>query len=118
MSSSKPPATKTHLTPVEYEGQIAAAAEEDYVLHLYVAGTGPLSSQAVENLNRLCKQHLEGHYQLKVIDIHQQPEAVAEAQLVAAPTLVKMHPPPRRKFIGNLGRSDRILRGITQPARQ
>lgn len=118
MSSSKPPSARTHLTPAEYERQISAAEGSDYVLHLYVAGTGPLSTQAIENLNRLCRNHLEGHYQLKVIDIHQQPEAVAEAQLVAAPTLVKMHPPPRRKFIGNLGRSDRILRGITQPARQ
>lgn len=118
MSSSTPPGPRTHLTPEEYERQIAAAAATDYVLHLYVAGTGPLSTQAIENLNLLCRNHLEGHYELKVIDIHQQPEAVAEAQLVAAPTLVKVSPPPRRKFIGNLGRSDRILRGITQSNRQ
>lgn len=105
-------ADKQQLSVPEYERQIAVAAEEDVVLRLYVAGTGPLSSQAIENLNHICHEHLEGHYELQVIDIHQQPEAVAEAQLVAAPTLVKIHPPPKRTFIGNLGHHDRILRGL------
>lgn len=89
-----------------------AAAHAHYVLCLYVAGTGPLSIQAVENVNAVCAEHLAGRFELKVVDIHQLPGAVQGAQIVAAPTLVRSLPLPVRRLIGNLASRDRVLRGL------
>jgi circadian clock protein KaiB len=73
-----------------------------WVLRLYVAGSSPRSVWAIRNVTRLCEEHLAGRVDLRIIDIFQQPALAAEAQLVAAPTLVRERPAPRRWFIGGL----------------
>ena len=83
-----------------------------YVLRLYVTGSTPRSARAVENLRRLCEERLAGRYVLEVVDIYQRPEAAREAQLVAAPTLVRLLPEPLRRLVGDLSDRDRVLRGL------
>lgn len=83
-----------------------------YVLRLYVSGMTPNSLKAIENVRKICAEHLEGHYQLEIIDIYQQPIFAKEGQIVAAPTLVKELPPPLRKFIGDMSKTERILLGL------
>jgi circadian clock protein KaiB len=83
-----------------------------YVLRLYVSGMTPNSLRAVENVRKICAEHLEGRYQLEIIDIYQQPIFAKEGQIVAAPTLVKELPPPLRKFIGDMSQTERILLGL------
>ena len=56
-----------------------------YVLRLYVTGSTPRSARAIENMRRICEEHLAGRYDLEVIDIYQRPEAAREFQLIAAP---------------------------------
>jgi len=84
----------------------------DYVLQLFVTGHTEKSVRAVRNVTRLCEQHLHGHYDLKVVDLYQQPELAAEHQLVAAPTLIKTFPLPPRKLIGDMSDSRRVLAGL------
>lgn len=83
-----------------------------YVLRLYVTGLTPNSQRAIDNVRKICAEHLEGHYQLDIIDIYQQPNLAKEAQIVAAPTLVKELPLPLRKFIGDMSKTERILVGL------
>ena len=83
-----------------------------YVLRLYVSGMTPNSLKAVENVRKICAEHLEGRYQLEIIDIYQQPIFAKEGQIVAAPTLVKELPPPLRKFIGDMSKTEKILLGL------
>jgi len=83
-----------------------------YVLRLYVSGMTPNSMRAIENVRKICAEHLEGRYQLEIIDIYQQPIFAKEGQIVAAPTLVKELPPPLRKFIGDMSQTERILLGL------
>lgn len=90
-------------------------AETHYVLRLYVTGATPRSSRAIENLHRFCEAELAGCYQLEVIDIYQHPEAAREAQVIAAPTLVKVEPSPVRRVIGDMVDSDRLRRGLNMP---
>ena len=85
---------------------------DDYVLQLFVTGHTEKSVRAVRNVTRLCEQHLHGHYDLKVVDLYQQPELAAEHQLVAAPTLIKTLPLPPRKMIGDMSDSRRVLAGL------
>ena len=83
--------------------------EERYLLRLYVTGLTPKSVHAIANLKRICTEHLEGHYLLEVIDLYQQPERAREAQIIAAPTLVKELPAPLRRIIGDLADRERVL---------
>ncbi len=93
----------------------AAAAEQaaaHYVLRLYVSGTTPRSMRAVVNIRKICEEHLQGRYELEVIDILQHPTLVAGEQIIAAPTLIKKLPPPLRRFIGDMSQTERILLGL------
>ena len=83
-----------------------------YVLRLYVTGSTPRSARAIENMRRICEEHLAGRYDLEVVDIYQRPEAAREFQLVAAPTLVKLLPEPLRRIIGDLSDENRVLHGL------
>jgi circadian clock protein KaiB len=83
-----------------------------YVLRLFVSGMTPNSLKAIENVKKICAEHLEGRYQLEIIDIYQQPIFAKEGQIVAAPTLIKELPPPLRKFIGDMSQTERILLGL------
>lgn len=80
-----------------------------YLLRLYVSGMTPNSLRAIENVRTLCKEHLEGRYELEIFDIYQQPSIARVGQIVAAPTLVKELPLPLRKFIGDMSKTERIL---------
>lgn len=92
------------------------AAPARYTLRLFVAGTTANSLHAIENLRRICDAHLAGRVDLEIIDIYQQPELAGQHQVVAAPTLVKVLPPPLRRIIGDLSQEQRVLRGLGLPS--
>lgn len=83
-----------------------------YVLHLYVTGSTPKSTRAIQNIKTICEKHLQGRYELEVIDIYQQPEQAKKEQILAAPTLIKKLPLPLRKMIGDLSDEERVLVGL------
>ena len=95
-----------------YEMTYLETDEGNYVLRLYVSGMTPNSQRAIENVRKICAEHLEGRYQLEIIDIYQQPNFAKEGQIVATPTLVKELPEPLRKFIGDMSHTERILLGL------
>jgi circadian clock protein KaiB len=82
------------------------------VLRLYITGTTPLSMRAVANIRRICDTHIDGRYELDVIDILRRPELAQGEQVIATPTLIKLLPLPLRRFIGDLSQTDRILLGL------
>lgn len=79
------------------------------VLRLYVIGSTPASARAIVNTRRLCDEQLPGRCSLEIIDIRERPQAAAEADLIAAPTLLKVLPLPRRRFIGDMSRRAAIV---------
>jgi circadian clock protein KaiB len=81
-------------------------------LRLIVAGSTIRSRRAIENLRRVCKQHLAGKSDVEIIDIYQQPYFAKEYQVIAAPTLVKLLPLPVRRIVGDLSEEDRLLRAL------
>jgi circadian clock protein KaiB len=85
---------------------------ERYILRLYVTGMTSRSSRAVSNLKAICEEHLEGRYDLEVIDIYQQPVLTKGEQIVAAPTLIKKLPLPMRRIIGDMSNRERVLLGL------
>lgn len=83
-----------------------------YRLRLFVAGSTLRSRHAIENLRRLCAEHLPGQVDLEVIDIYQQPDLAERYQVIAAPTLLKLLPLPVRRIAGDLSETARVLRGL------
>jgi len=96
----------------DFELALQEKDKGNYVLRLYVSGMTPNSLRAVDNIRKICAEHLEGRYQLEIIDIYKQPIFAEEGLIVAAPTLVKELPPPLRKFIGDMSQTERILLGL------
>jgi len=87
-------------------------APEKRILRLYLTGTTPASIRALTNLKRICEEHLQGLYELEVIDIYQRPHLLAGEQILAAPTLIKQLPPPLRRLVGDMSNTDQVLLGL------
>jgi circadian clock protein KaiB len=98
----------------EFEAAIKDAADgkQRYVLRLYVTGSTPRSTRAIQNIRAFCETRLRGRYDLEVIDIYQQPTLARGEQIIAAPTLIRKLPSPLRKFVGDLSDVERVLVGL------
>ena len=102
--------TTTEAFEEALKGKVLKRAK--YILRLYITGSSARSMKAVQNLRTLCEEHLPGDYDLEVIDIYENPSLAREAQIIAAPTLVKHLPQPLRKFVGDLSNTQKILVGL------
>lgn len=101
------------LTTTElFEQSLSQSQEQHYLLRLYVAGTTRQSVTALQNIKKICEEHLQGRYELEVIDIYQQTEVVIAENIVAVPTLIKELPLPLQKIIGNLSNKEKVLVGL------
>jgi len=96
----------------EFEKSLQNEGKEKYVLRLYITGITPKSTQAIQNIKKICEENLKGRYELDVIDIYQQPTLAKDEQIIAAPTLIKKLPLPLRKLIGDMSDKERILLGL------
>ena len=68
-------------------------------------------------MKRICAQHLDGQYRIKVIDLVKNPGLARSDQILAIPTLVRRLPSPIRKIIGDLSDTERVLVGLDFRAR-
>ena len=89
-----------------------------YILRLYIAGQTPNSVTAIANLKKICEDKLKGKYRIEVIDLLEKPQLAKGDQIIAIPTLVRRLPPPVKKIIGNLSKTDSVIVGLDlQPVR-
>jgi len=104
--------SKSKQEAEKFEKKLGKLKKEKYMLRLYVTGMTPKSTRAISNIKKICEEHLNGRYNLQVIDIYQQPTLAKGEQIIAAPTLIKKLPLPLRRFIGDLSNTERILLGL------
>ena len=83
-----------------------------YLLRLYVTGTTGKSVRAIQNVRRICDEHLAGLYDLEVVDIYKNLPLARGDQIIAAPTLIKRLPAPLRRLIGDMSDEQRVLVGL------
>ena len=83
-----------------------------HVLCLFITGATPNSVRAVENIKKICEEHLKGNYSLEIIDVYQQADIAKKEQLVALPMLLKKQPLPQKKLIGDLSDTDKVLNAL------
>ena len=81
-----------------------------YVMKLYVTGNTSRSKHAMENLNKICEEHISPPYNIEVIDLLERPHIAEEERIVATPMLIREFPPPKKKIIGDLSDIPRVLK--------
>lgn len=82
--------------------RVVGGADPEYQFRLFVSGATPRSLRVIAAVRRMCEATVAGRYSLEVIDIYRNPDATREDQIVAAPTLLRLAPAPRRLFIGDM----------------
>ncbi len=100
------------MPPSEPAQPPPSSAAEHYRLRLYVAGQTPKSILAFRNLKVICEEHLQGRYEIEIIDLVKTPQLAQGDQILAVPTLVRRLPEPITKIIGDLSNTDRVLVGL------
>jgi circadian clock protein KaiB len=83
---------------------------QNYVLRLFVSGSSSATERTLQKLHHLLEAVLgKIPYSLSIIDVSQRPEE-AELNLVSAtPTLVRIHPRPMYRIVGNLENTNQLL---------
>lgn len=105
---------KAKRSPADFEMTMFKPhkGEDKYILRLYVTGSTSRSVQAITNLKKICEEHLEGRYELEMIDLYLKPGLAKEDQIIAAPTLIKKLPLPFRRIIGDMSNKEKVLFGL------
>jgi circadian clock protein KaiB len=68
--------------------------------------------RAIANTKNLCEEYIRDDYDLEVIDVYQQPYVAKEENIIALPMLVRKHPLPEKRLIGDMSDIDRVLKSI------
>jgi circadian clock protein KaiB len=95
----------------QFEARLAER-DSSYSLTLFVTGASELSGRAIANVRALCEQHLAGRYTLEVVDVLRDPSMMSVYDIVAAPTLIKERPLPKRMLVGDLSDTARVLKAL------
>lgn len=92
-------------------------SELRYSFTLYLVGETVRSRAAVANIRSLCDNHLEGRYDLDLIDVVQRPDLAEEARVLATPMVVRTSPLPQLRAVGDLSDPHRTAAalGILDP---
>src|SRR5258708_35509426 len=106
-ASEAQPRSLQQISDEEGPGQ-----SELWDLRLYVAGQTPRSIAAFANLKKICEQHLQGRYNIEVVDLVKHPQLAAGDQDLAIPPLVARLDQPPRKTVGDVHGTVRGLGGV------
>jgi circadian clock protein KaiB len=83
-----------------------------YLLRLFVAGNGTNSNLARANLQRLCREHLDGHCTIETIDVVKNYEAAVRDNILVTPALILVAPLPKVTVLGNLNDQPKVLHAL------
>ena len=91
---------------------MSATASVTVGFRLYIAGDAQNSTQAMDNLTALCREHLDGRHEIEVIDVFEEPERALEDGIMMTPTVVRLDLVPMRKVVGNLSESAWVVHAL------
>ncbi len=97
---------------------MGADVVKPFVLRLYVTDATPKSARAIVNARRLLEEHLHDRYTLEILNIAEHVAQATADQIVCAPTLLRLAPPPARRIIGDMSDVARVLKGLDVPVQR
>lgn len=83
-----------------------------HVLELFVAGDPVRSRTARHTLERICESRMPGAYELRVIDVDVDPAAARRAEVDVIPTVIRRHPLPEVRLVGDVSDEAAILAAL------
>ncbi len=81
-------------------------------LHLFITGETSRSEEAMVNLRAITSGLSREDYELKVIDVLDEPELAERWKIIATPTLIRVKPQPERRIIGDLREKELVWRSL------
>lgn len=78
------------------------------LLRLYVAGPGPRTEAALQSIRSACARSHPFRYEVEIVDLSEHDDAGRQAAVVVTPTLVRVHPGPERRWIGDFAVPDEV----------
>ena len=93
-------------------GNGESSDHDPYIFRLYVTGASPNSLRAIANTRELCEEYFNENYELEIIDVHQQPSIAKKENIIALPLLIKKHPLPEKRLIGDMSNMERVLKSF------
>jgi circadian clock protein KaiB len=85
---------------------------ERTVLTLFVAERASSSARARRQIEAWLAGQVAGDVDLTVVNVHDRPELAEQERILATPTLVRHHPLPRRKIVGDLSDWESVAHGL------
>lgn len=95
---------------VSAHSRVTAAKTHTFLL--FVAGQASNSVQARDNLTRLCEEHLEGRYQIHIIDVLTHTARAIAHRVLVTPTLIMSTPGPNVTLLGDLSDTKAVLAAL------
>lgn len=83
-----------------------------YELCLFISGNHSRLLAAIENIQRICQEHLTGRYTLMVIDAREYPGKAIQEEILDLPCLIKKCPSLVRRLVGNLSDTECMLAAL------
>ena len=81
-------------------------------LFLYIVGQASRSEKIIKNLNQILESKFNKNYFLEIINIIDNPELAEHDKVLATPTLIKTHPPPVKRIIGDFNNKELVLSAL------
>ena len=79
------------------------ASHVAFRLRLFIAGGTQNSTQALSNLNALCRERIPERYEIEVVDVFLHPERALAEGIFMTPMLIVLEPTPQKRIAGTLG---------------
>ena len=97
---------------MENKPELERALAEKIILQLYITGMSENSIRAIQNITQLCEKYLADRFDLEIIDIYNNPSVAEEQEIVFSPSLVRQLPLPKKRFIGDLSDTKKVILGL------
>lgn len=81
------------------------------LLRLFVAGSTPRSEEAARAVRAACRA-VPCLYDLDVVDVLERPDLARGEGVVVTPTLLRVRPEPRRRWIGDFADPGEVAREL------
>lgn len=91
------------------------AGAQKFIFTLFVTGLTSHSIRATLNIKKICEEYLYGNYELEIIDITLDPKTAVEEQILVVPYLIKKHPLPEVRMVGDLSDTAKVLEALNIP---
>jgi circadian clock protein KaiB len=83
-----------------------------YSFRLYVSGDAPNSLKARSNLAAIIEEYLDEGCTIEEVDTLKFPGRAMEEHVLVTPTLLRLHPLPVRRVVGNLSERKSVVEAL------